>query len=89
MKNQLTFRIVTSNPLKLTFLSREDMISFPTFEMHCKEFHEKFITFYYRPAKGFQTGRFTNLLIRKLKKKYNAVSVEIMEPAPKLKSVSS
>jgi UDP-N-acetylglucosamine 2-epimerase len=75
MKQNLVFQINKTKNLDFSILSEKEILQNPVFEHYLSEVQQCLVVYTYHPAKNFNKSKFTEILIKGLKKKYNASSV--------------
>lgn len=83
MEKEIIFKIVSTNDLEVD-MTLSEMRSFPTHSMRFHEHFERLIRVEYHPTKNFDKDQFKAFMIKKLKKRFKAFSVEAFEPVNKL-----
>lgn len=74
---QLVFKIIKQKALDFSFLTVSDMQKYPVQEHYLREVQETLVVYEFVSGnKNFETQNYINLLTIKLKRKYNAYSVE-------------
>jgi hypothetical protein len=69
------FKIIQQKALDFSFLSEKDMLKFPIHKQFIREQQKIFVTHQYTSESKFNHEGYKDLIIKKLKKAYNASSV--------------
>ena len=83
MTQDIYFKIIMTKDLELD-MTLDQIRKHPSYAMAFNEFSEKLVQCMYEPAKGFDKESFIKMVTKKLKQKYQAKSVEVIDPIERL-----
>jgi hypothetical protein len=70
-----TFKVIKQKAIDFSFISRKEMLQYPIFEHYLREVQETLVVYEFIPGANFDKEKYKQLIMKKLKTKYNAYSV--------------